>query len=123
MYKKQFPDKRNLGKKFPQNSRENHYNWKGGITTNGQGYIYILQPNHPFANKRGHILRSHLVIEKMIGRHLRPGEIVHHKGERYPIDSIKNKQDDRPENLQLFANKSEHNSFHKKLRLANKFLQ
>ena len=54
-------------------------------------------------------------MEKMIGRHLRPEEQVHHKGTRYPISSIQNKQDDRPENLRLFANNGEHIKFHSQM--------
>lgn len=88
---------------------KNHWNWKNGEMIS-QGYIYVLQPSHPKANKRGYIKRSHLVMEKMLGRYLTPIEVVHHKGIKYPLGSIENKQDDRPENLQLFANESEHQS-------------
>ena len=91
-------------------------NWKGGIIKDSRGYILIKCPTHPFHPKNGYVNRSHLVMEKMIGRYLKPGEIVHHKGTKYPIDSIKNKQDDRPENLQLFANDSKHTKFHNSLR-------
>lgn len=91
----------------------NSSNWKGG-KYKCKGYIYILKPKHPFANKMGYILRSHLVMEKIIKRYLKPEEIVHHKGIKYPIGSIENKQDDRPENLRLFKNNSEHRKFHKK---------
>ena len=92
----------NLGKKG--NS------WKGGIGKNN-GYIIIYKPNHPF-NCNRYVFRSHLVMEKMIGRFLKPKEVVHHKGIKYPIGSIENKQDDRPENLMLFPNNSEHLKFH-----------
>lgn len=94
---------------------KNHSMWKNGKRV-AQGYIYILQPSHPFANKQGYVKRSRLVMEKMIGRYLKPKEQVHHKGIKYPFGSIENKQDDRPKNLQLFASNSAHLSFHGKLR-------
>ena len=93
--------------------REKCYFWKGGISHHGEGYILILKPKHPFATKAGYVLRSHLVMERVIGRYLLPTEIVHHKGIKYPIGSIKNKQDDRKKNLQLFVNNSTHIKFHK----------
>ena len=79
------------------------------------GYILIHQPSHPRARTNGYIKRANLVMEKKLGRYLIPPELVHHKGIKYPLHSIENKQDDRPENLQLFANKSSHSSFHAKI--------
>jgi predicted nucleic acid-binding Zn ribbon protein len=93
------------GKKRPQYSGKNNPNWKGGKYKNYAGYIYILKPSHPFANSIGYIRRSRLVIEKNIGRYLTPKEIVHH------INGVKD--DDRPKNLKLFENISEHRKFHK----------
>ncbi len=89
--------------------------WKGGKYSNTQGYILVYSPNHPFKDCRGYVRRSHLVMEKMIGRYLLPEEVIHHKGTKYPLGSIKNKQDDRKINLQLFSNNSEHLRFHKSL--------
>ena len=85
-------------------------NWSGQY--NNKGYIYILKPDHPFATKQGYVRRSRLVMEKKLGRYLTPKEIVHHRGTKYPIDSIENKSDDRIKNLKLFENKSKHTSFH-----------
>lgn len=81
----------------------NNPNWQGGKYKDSEGYTHILKPNHPFAN-RGYVLKSRLVMEKMIGRYLKPEEVVHH------INGIKD--DDRPENLRLFANKSKHAKSH-----------
>ena len=100
------------GQKQP--TGKNHPRWKGGKTINSQGYVLIKKRNHPFCDHQFYVRRSHLVMEKILGRYLKPEEIVHHKGIKYPIDSIKNKQDDRPENLQLFANNSKHTKFHSK---------
>ena len=101
------------GSKNPMYGRtgKNHPRWKGGKMISN-GYILILKPKHPFAMKSGYVKRSRLVMEKKLGRYLLPEEVVHHKGIHFPIDSIKNKQDDRPDNLQLFPNRNEHTKFH-----------
>lgn len=90
--------------------------WKGGQYID-RGYVYIFQPNHPFASKRDkYVRRSRLIMEKMLGRYLEPTERVHHKGIKYPFHSIENKQDDTPENLELFNSESIHQSHHWKLK-------
>ena len=94
---------------------KNHHNWKDE-SIGAHGYIYIKQPSHPRADVNGYVRRATLVMEKMLERYLTSVEIVHHKGIKYPLDSIENKQDDRRENLQLFANNSEHIKFHSKIR-------
>src|SRR3990167_1651996 len=90
------------------------YNWKGGKIKE-QGYILIYMPSHPFANKKGYIKQARLVMEKKIGRYLRPEEVIHHKGIKYPLGSIKNKQDDRLKNLELFINHYKHMLYHRKI--------
>ena len=81
--------------------------WKGGRTVRRareKEYILIKNRNHPLANGIGYVYEHRLVMEKMIGRYLRPEERVHH---------INNKpSDNRPENLKLFNNNSEHRKFH-----------
>ena len=49
-----------------------------------------------------------LVMEKYLGRILKPGEVIHH------INN--NSSDNRIGNLKLFKNSSEHTSFHHQLR-------
>ena len=95
--------------------KEKNGSWKGGIIY-ARGYVYIYHPNHPFRIKKGYVKRSRLVMEKHLGRYLTPKEIIHHKGIKYPMNSVENKQDDRIENLKLFANKREHTSFHGRIR-------
>lgn len=102
-----------LGKKRPNISGKNHWRWKGGKIYMA-GYVYILKPNHPRADKRGYIKRAYLVVEKTIKRYINFKEIVHH------INGIKN--DDRPENLQLFPNRSEHTKHHHKITLSQLLL-
>lgn len=80
--------------------------WIGGIIKQS-GYIYIRKPKHPF-NQHGYVKRARLIMEQIIGRYLTPKEIMHH------INGIKT--DDRPENLRLINNRSEHSKIHSKLR-------
>ena len=68
------------------------------------GYLLILQPEHPFCNKKGYVRRSHLVIEKYLGRYLKNGETAHHRN--------KIKTDDRVKNLMAFVSNSAHMKFH-----------
>jgi len=91
--------KRKIGRKGSKNPH-----WRGGIIKR-LGYIFIYQPNHPFCNNHGYVRRSRLVMEKILGRYLKPEEVVHH------INGVKD--DDRPENLQLFENNKAHIQFHK----------
>lgn len=78
--------------------------WRGGKSIDKSGYVYIYAPWHPYANKDGNVMEHRLVMESMIGRHLEPQEVVHH------INRIEG--DNRPENLQLFANNGEHKKAH-----------
>jgi hypothetical protein len=103
---------KHLSKKHKENlrkskigKRSNH--WKGGKFKQGQ-YTMILSPNHPFANKRGYILRHRLVMERHLGRYLKPEEVVHH------IDG--NPSNDRIKNLMLFPNQIAHQKYHLKLK-------
>src|SRR5205823_198466 len=70
-------------------------NWKGGRTRHERGYVYVRAPGHPRARTNAQVVFEHiLVMEAMLGRHLVPGENVHH---RNGVPS-----DNRPENLELW---------------------
>lgn len=78
--------------------RNNH--WKGGRIVDKDGYVLVLQRSHPHANRHGYVREHRLVMEKLVGRVLDPKEVVHHRN--------RNKQDNSPENLQLFSENREH---------------
>ena len=83
---------------------ENNPNWKGGIRKDGDSYIRIHNPEHPYATKDGYVRHHRYILEQHLNRFLIPEERVHH------INGIKN--DNRIENLMLFPNESEHQKFH-----------
>ena len=86
--------------------REKNPNWNGGILHN-EGYVYLLRPDHPFADRDGYVKKSRLVMEGHLGRFLLPTEVVHHKGKR---------DDDRIKKLRLFSSNGDHTSHHHRLR-------
>jgi len=85
--------------------------WKGGVIYR-QGYKFIKDRKHRFANGKGYVRNSLIVMEKKLGRSLKKGEIIHH------ING--NKLDDKPENLYLFKNNAYHTSYERNLKTTYK---
>lgn len=81
---------------------KNNPNWKNG-RRHHQGYIQFKQLHHPNVDYNGYIFEHRLVVEKQIGRYLKPTEEVHHR------NGIKD--DNHPENLMAFKNKAIHRKF------------
>lgn len=98
----------NKNLKLPQITGKNHPYWKGGRNKTSDGYIEIYMPNHPFAS-RNYIREHRLVIEKQLGRYLKPNEVVHH------LDGQRN--NNKLENLHLFQNAGKHRLYHNFLRM------
>lgn len=72
---------------------EAYYQPKGHKTR--AGYRMAYRPDHPMANRSGHVLEHRLVMADHLGRSLLPHESVHHRnGDR---------ADNRLENLELWS--------------------
>lgn len=71
--------------------------WKGGRTKSSCGYRLVQMPDHPAARAVGYVAEHRLVMEKKIGRYLRPEETVHH------MNGVRD--DNRPENLELWTSR------------------
>lgn len=77
------------------------------------GYPVLYMPEHPRAKSNGYV-REHIVVaERILGRSLKDGEVVHHINE--------NKRDNTPENLMVFSSHSEHMRYHWELRTKEVF--
>lgn len=85
-----------------------HTQWKGGRLVDARGYILIWKKGHPYASCKGYVMEHRLVMEKIMGRILLPGEVVHH------INGIPG--DNREENLRYYENHALHMIDHEKER-------
>jgi hypothetical protein len=74
----------------------------------GNGYWYVLMPDHPNVGSKGYVAEHVLVATRERGAPLQPGEMVHH------IDM--NKHNNAPENLAICTAK-EHGEYHNQLEL------
>lgn len=71
---------------------------------NKQGKTYIDENGYRRFSDSNKLIHRY-VVEKKIGRKLRKEEIVHHKN--------RNKLDNSPDNLEVFANQEEHEKHHR----------
>lgn len=97
----------NYHKKQPIRYINGHYGRGKGKrrSKDGNGYILIYRPDHPFSTSTGYVREHRLVMEEYLGRYLSPDEHIHH------INKITT--DNRIENLQLVT-RSEHMSIEQK---------
>lgn len=98
---------------------EKNPRWNNGIRQGKDGYKYItVTENHPFFEMAGrsfahgkyryYIAEHRLVMAQYLNRPLKPWELVHHKGTLFPSTDIRNKSDNRIENLELMSHKADH---------------
>ena len=59
-------------------SGRGHVDWKGGRRMDKHGYIEVYVPLHPNARRIGVVFEHRLLMEVVLGRYLRPKEVVHH---------------------------------------------
>jgi len=67
-------------------------------------YDYKFLPGHSRSNLTGQVYTHILIAEQLLNRSLLKEEVVHHKDH--------NKNNNRPENLMVFATKGDHTRFH-----------
>ena len=79
---------------------------RGERSAFGNGYYYVLMPDHPNANKTGYVAEHILIATKERGRALSKGELVHH------IDL--HKHNNNPDNLVISTDKI-HSIWHTQL--------
>ena len=69
-------------------------------------YKMLHCPEHPQCDSKGYVREHILIVERVLGRYLRDGEIVHHQNE----DTL----DNRPENL-VITTRAQHIRLHNPL--------
>ncbi len=102
-----------LNKPTHKSSGEKSGAWKGGRRVDPEGYILVrVLSDNPFysMSQRGAIREHRLVMAQQLKRCIHSWEVVHHKHTRFPSGSLADKQDNRPENLELIQTPLRHNA-------------
>jgi hypothetical protein len=82
--------------------------WNGGRYLESGGYVASYFPNHPHATSGGYVKEHILIAEKVLGKHLPEGVVVHH------VNTITD--DNRNSNLVICQDSSYHSLLHKRMR-------
>lgn len=85
--------------------------WRGGRILDKSGYVLVLRPDHPEANRHGYVREHRLVMEQVLGRPLLLTESVHHK--QAP------KSNNHPSNLEVYDSNADHLRHELKGRIPN----
>ncbi len=85
---------RSSGVRGPKNK-----SWKGGRRV-VDGYVWLRMPDHHLAQKNGYVAEHRLIAEQVLGRRLKPEEVVHHDDD--------DKQNNRPTNLVVYPDNATH---------------
>lgn len=102
----------NVSHRRPNASGANNRRWRGGRYVTREGYVMILVGiGAPMADCRGYAYEHRIVMSKMLGRPLRPDELVHHKDE--------NRQNNATSNLEVVT-RFEHKVLHRELDLGRR---
>ena len=72
-------------KEEPRKKSNLVHNWKGG-TYSADKRVRILKSDHPRAAQNGYVRQSILLAEKVLGKSLPPGVVVHHANGNQSID-------------------------------------
>lgn len=81
-------------------------NWRGGKTSS-LGYVLITKPDYPRANRQGYVREHVLITERVLGKPLPEGVVIHHVNE--------NRADNRKENLVICESQAYHALLHQRL--------
>lgn len=88
---------------------KSHYNWKGGRTKTGSGYVLVTCPDHPRAPaNRGRVFEHILAVEAAMGKFLTLPHEVHH------VDRCR--ANNTNSNLVACEDRAYHSLLHKRLR-------
>ena len=82
-------------------------NWKGGRFISKEGYVLVRVPGHSRTGPNDYVFEHILVAEKILGKPLPPGAVIHH------IDE--NRANNNPPNLIICEGRAYHALLHKRM--------
>lgn len=96
-----------MGEATTKQSRPVRPNYGSGRSLASNGYMLVrVGVGHPMADVRGYAYEHRMVASRVLGRDLKPDEIVHHR------NGVKT--DNRPENLEVVTGNAGHFVHHRR---------